>query len=228
MDHQPPSSRASLKAPRAPHVRFREPRNLVPGTEAELLSGGEGLFWSPAHLIGKQLENPRYIECRFEDAVVEDVDLRGLTVAESAVERLSSSHFSAPRSAWRESRVRTSRIGVAELYEAQLDAMVLTGCKLDLVNLRAAQLMDVKISDCTISELDLTAASLTRVRLTDTTVEHLVLHQAQLQDVDLRGAELHRITEVEFMRGATISPLQLELLAPVLAAQVGLVVRAAE
>lgn len=61
-----------------------------------------------------------------------------------------------------------------------------------------------------------------RLGFRNCTVETLVLTGATLKDVDLRGAELRHITGIDYLRGATVSPLQLQELAAHLAEQMGI------
>jgi uncharacterized protein YjbI with pentapeptide repeats len=93
------------------------------------------------------------------------------------------------------------------------------------MNLRGSRLQDVAFTDCTIDELDLGQSRITRFAATGTRISHLVVEQATLQHVDLRGAELEGLAGLSALRGATISSLQLQQLAPLLAADRGISVR---
>jgi uncharacterized protein YjbI with pentapeptide repeats len=100
----------------------------------------------------------------------------------------------------------------------------LVGCKLSFVNLRGAELVDVDLTDCIVEELDLVNVVARRVRLSGTRVGQLNVQHGELHDVDLRGATFESIDGLLSLRGSTISPEQLTLLAPLLADQVGLTV----
>lgn len=60
------------------------------------------------------------------------------------------------------------------------------------------------------------------MRISNTKIAQLDVQRAQLTDVDLRGADLSSITGLTELRGATISPQQLTLLAPLFAHEMGL------
>jgi hypothetical protein len=62
------------------------------------------------------------------------------------------------------------------------------------------------------------------VSLAGCRIGQLTLTDARLEDVDLRGAELAVLTGLDGLRGAVVDQEQLTLLAPLLAAHLGLVV----
>ncbi|MDN6331632.1 MAG: pentapeptide repeat-containing protein, partial [Micrococcaceae bacterium] len=115
-----------------------------------------------------------------------------------------------------------TRIGSAELHGAGLRSVLFDGGKLDLVNLRGAKLKDVLFRSMIIDELDLGAVQAERVAFQDCRIGMLSLHGAKLKDVDLRGAALAGLSGVGGLRGATVGELQLQDLAPLLAAEAGL------
>ena len=80
----------------------------------------------------------------------------------------------------------------------------------------------VALTDCQVGELDLMGATLRRVALDGTRVGSLELHEADLADVDLRRTTLETIGSPRQLAGATISPDQLVLLGPLLAADLGI------
>lgn len=158
---------------------------------------------------------------RFEDVSADDTDLKGARLHEVELERVNLPVVRAARGQWRDVKVN-GRLGSLEAYEAQWKSVHFVGCKLSFINLRGAELMDVAFTDCVIDELDLISASARRVRFENTRVGSLNVRQAKLQDVDLRGATLAAIDGLTDLRGATISHDQLVMIAPLLAASIGL------
>lgn len=77
---------------------------------------------------------------------------------------------------------------------------------------------------CQIGDLDLTGAAARRVEFRSCTIQTLVLSAAKLTDVDFRGADFPHVTGLQYLRGATVSSVQLEALAPHLAAHMGILV----
>jgi uncharacterized protein YjbI with pentapeptide repeats len=75
-----------------------------------------------------------------------------------------------------------------------------------------------------LGDLDLRAASVTRLALPGCRIGTLSIAGATLADADLRGAELAGVDGAEHLRGAIVDGVQLERLAPLLAAAIGLVV----
>lgn len=150
--------------------------------------------------------------------------LRGATFAECLASELHAPVLSAPFSRWRDVHVDRSRLGSVEIYEAELRGVRLDGCKLDFVNLRNASVTDVLLADCLIEELDLGGAVVQRLELQNCRIGTLNVGGARLTDVDLRSSDFHAVQGLEGLRGATVDDAQLSLLAPLLAAHLGLVV----
>jgi uncharacterized protein YjbI with pentapeptide repeats len=217
----PRSTRGTTAAPR---LSLREPRNLTGVAEPELLDGDrrEGESYERLTLDGEDLSGITFQECLLRGVSLNETGLRGARFVECSFEDLFAPVFRAPRSSWRETSLRSTRWGSAELYDARIDAVHLDGGKLDHVNLRSATLTDVLVTGCLIGELDLTGARATRVALQDCTVGTLVLDGATCRDVDLRTSSFRAINGLEGLRGTTIDEYQLQLLAPFLAEHVGL------
>ena len=130
----------------------------------------------------------------------------------------------AARTALRDVELGNPRLGSAELYESGWQSVRIDGGKLDYVNLRGSKLTDVQISDCIIGELDLGSCTATRVALKNCTIGALDLSGARLRDFDLRGTDFRTISGLDSLSGLVIDDYQLTLLAPLLAAQLGIVV----
>ncbi|GAA5154608.1 pentapeptide repeat-containing protein [Nocardioides marinquilinus] len=174
-----------------------------------------------------ELASARLDTVAVEALRAETLDLRGARLGDVVLGRLDVTTLRAARGRWRGVRV-SGRLGVLEAYESELQSVRLVGCRLGYVNLRSAELTDVVLTDCVVDELDLGSAVLRRVALERTRVAGLDVQHAELHDVDLRGAELSTVAGLEGLRGATVSEQQLTLLAPLLAAAIGLHVVPAE
>jgi uncharacterized protein YjbI with pentapeptide repeats len=177
-----------------------------------------------AELGGLDLTGITFRECEFSGVSLNETKLRGATFSECIATDLHAPVFSAPRSMWRDVRIEHSRLGSVEVYEATMRSVQIDGSKLDFVNLRNATLTDVLLSNCIIDELDLSSASVQRLELSNCRIGTLEVGNARLKDVDLRSSDFSRVHGVEGLRGATIDDAQLSLLAPILAAHLGIVV----
>jgi uncharacterized protein YjbI with pentapeptide repeats len=162
--------------------------------------------------------------CRFDGLELATWAFRGTRVVESVFAGANIPVASGARSDWRDVEIRDSRFGSVEAYDTAWRGIRFTRCKLGYVNLRAAELLDVAFVDCTIDEIDLLDASARRVAFEATRITTLNASGARLTDVDLRGADLGQVVGMAGLRGATISPEQLQLMAPALADLAGLVV----
>jgi len=173
---------------------------------------------------GLELGGTVFSECLFEGASFNEAQLRGASFRDSILGELYAPVFRGARSTWREVEFRNPRLGSAELYESGWQSVRIDGGKVDFLNLRGAKLTDVLISGCIINELDLGAATATRVKLEDCTVGSLDLAGATLKDFDIRGTEFRKISGLGSMSGLVIDEYQLGLLAPLIAAHLGVTV----
>jgi len=172
-----------------------------------------------------ELESGDTVEaCRFDGLDLGTWALRGAHVLESVFTAANVPVVSAARGGWRDVEVRDSRFGSVEAYDAAWRGIRFSRCKLGYVNLRGAELLDVAFVDCTIDEIDLLDASARRVAFESTRLATMNASGARLTDVDLRGADIGQVVGLSGLRGATISPEQLNLMAPALADLAGLVV----
>ena len=217
----PRTAASGVAAPRLTPVRLE---NLTDVAEPDFQRGGryDGARYSRVAADGLDLGGADFIDCEFQGAAFNEAQLRGSTFRDCILEELYAPVFLAARSTWREVEIRNARLGSAELYESGWQSVRINGGKLDFLNLRGAKLTDVLISDCIINELDLGSAIGTRVALKNCTIGSLDFAGAKLQDFDIRGTELRGISGLGSLGGVVIDDVQLALLAPLLAAHVGL------
>ncbi|ROQ39450.1 uncharacterized protein YjbI with pentapeptide repeats [Frondihabitans sp. PhB188] len=185
--------------------------------DAERFTGGD--------LTEYDLEGSRFSECVFEQLTLTGARLRGSRFTESVLVESFAPELKASRTYWRAVRFDRPRWGSAELFDSELESVRISGGKIDYLNLRSSKLTDVVIENCSITELDLGGVSATRVALLDCRIGTLDVTGARLSSVDLRGATFDRIDGVDDLGGAVIDDLQLQLLAPILAARIGVLVR---
>ncbi|MBO0896870.1 pentapeptide repeat-containing protein [Arthrobacter sp. zg-ZUI10] len=182
----------------------------------------EGLRFDGVSFDGADLQGSTFLECEFSAVTMTDTALRGARFLECRSSGLYAPVFRAPRSTFRDVVLEGSRLGSAELYDNGWNSVHVDGGKLDYVNLRNSKLTDVLFTGCTIEELDLDGVHATRTAFRDCRIGALSLTGAVLQDVDLRSTELRSITYLAGLHGATIDDGQLMMLAPLLAANIGL------
>ncbi|MBD8702675.1 pentapeptide repeat-containing protein [Frigoribacterium sp. CFBP 13712] len=177
-----------------------------------------------ADLTDRDLEGTSFSECVFESPRLGAARLRGARFVESVLSDSFAPELAASRSTWHDVRVERPRWGSAELFDADLRSVRIVGGKIDYLNLRGARLTDVVIEGCSIGELDLGGVTALRVALVDCRVGTLDVTRASLAHTDLRTTSFSRIDGLAGLSGATIDDDQLSMLAPVLAAHLGLVV----
>ncbi|MBA3019871.1 pentapeptide repeat-containing protein [Propionicimonas sp.] len=177
-----------------------------------------GASFAEVHWDGRR----RLDSSRLHEVRINRWRARASTFSDSQLSQLDVVALSAPESGWRDVALIDSRIGSAELHQANLRRVAVTGCKLGYVNLRDADLADLVFTDCVIEDLDLLRAKAKRVSLAGCRIRRLELGHSRLEDFDLRGATFEDVSGLEGLRGVTISTDQLFDLAPILAGRLGL------
>jgi uncharacterized protein YjbI with pentapeptide repeats len=214
-------AKSATAAPRLDPVRLA---NLDDLDDADLLSGDhcEGRRYTNVQLDGLDLTGITFLECELLSIALNGTQLRGARFTDCRFEELYAPVFSAARSSWRDIELTRTRLGSAEVFDSALQSVHFNGGKLGYVNLRSSKLTDVLISDCIIDELDLSGARGVRVALQNCRIGTLDVTDAVLKDFDLRSSEFSMIRGVGGLKGATVDDYQLNLLAPILAEQLGI------
>lgn len=197
---------------------------LEQGDPAEVVAEAylEAQRLTDADLTGRPLQRLVVDSCEWQDVDAGEADLTDARFADTVLRRLRAPVFRAAGTSWRDVHLEQSRIGSADLREAQWRSVRVTGCKLGYLGFRGARITDVLLEDCVIDELDLGGAEATRVAFSGTTVATLDVNAARLQQVDLRGLRLSAIRGIQSLRGVRVSMDQLVELAPLLAAEHGI------
>ncbi|WP_271986052.1 pentapeptide repeat-containing protein [Pseudoclavibacter terrae] len=166
-----------------------------------------------------------FSECRIEGLTARRLLLHSGRVSECVLERVEVPVVEGQRQSFRSVSWTASRLGSADLHESDLQNVEFRDNRLGYVNLRGSTLTDVQFADCAFDEIDLGGATAKRVAFTESRTGILDVTGARLEHVDLRGLEFSTITGLEGLRGVTVTPSQLEALAPHLAAHLGIEVR---
>jgi uncharacterized protein YjbI with pentapeptide repeats len=207
----------------APRIDPVDPGRLddADGADIAAKTRNEGERYTDATLAGP-LEDVVFEDCAFDGVVVDGAGLRRARLITVVLDRLAAAELAAPYSFWRDVRISGSRIGAAELFDADWDSVTVERSKLDFANLRGARLTDVVFEGCQLGELDLGGVTAQRVAFRDCRIGTLDVTGAHLVDVDLRTSELRALRGIDGLAGATIDTPQLAELAPLLAEAAGL------
>ena len=215
---------AAPASPRPPVLTAPDLGRLRDGEADELAAGEmvEDLDLVDADLSGGDLSALTLLNCRFSEVFANDTDLAAARLVDCRLERLSATYLHSPRSTWRTVELIDSRIGAWELYDADVESLLIENCRLGFTNLAGTTVRDLLIRATRIDELDLSGIAAQRVRFEDCQVGTLRLHGGSLSDVDLRGLEMRTVSGIGSLAGATVSSGQLSELAPLLAQHLGL------
>ncbi|KQZ84080.1 hypothetical protein ASD56_08660 [Microbacterium sp. Root166] len=161
-------------------------------------------------------------ECTVAAASVDRLDLTGATLVDVSIEELRATTVVARDARLRRVRITGGRIGTLDLATAGIDEVELRGVRIDYLSLGGAKVEDLLVADCTIVTLDMPQATLTRVRFENTRADEVDTGGMRADSVDLRGLDAASYLNVGALRGATLSPWQVEQLARALAASHGI------
>jgi len=211
----------------APPEHLSLPR-LTPfdGDRLEPGSDHDAVDFVDLDLSGQDASDARFLECRLLRCSLDGASLRRARVIGSLLADARATSLDLSDSTWRDAEISGSRLGAVSLAGASLTGVRVRGGRFGFMNLAGAHLEDVVIEGCEIGSLGARSAQLRRVTFVDSTVSELDIAGATLSEVDLSGARLRSLIGVESLRGALIGEGQLMDLAPLLAEQLGLQIRA--
>lgn len=161
--------------------------------------------FTQTRLAGSRLRSIRLADVHVADGDLSNADVGGGQLTRVRFERCRMTGFKAA--------------------EATLEDVAFVRCKLDLASLRGAKLRRVSFEDCVLDDADLSSAEIREARFVACTLRRVVLDHARLRAVDLRGSDVEPDGDVTALRGATIDPVQLVALGPLLARGLGIDVR---
>ena len=215
---------SAAACPRTPGLTAPDLSRLRDGEADELTAGEmvEDLELVEADLSGGDLSALTLLSCRFSEVFANDTDLAAARLVDCRLERLSATYLHSLRSTWRTVELVDSRIGAWELYDADVESLLMENCRLGFTNLAGTTVRDLLIRATRIDELDLSGIDAQRVHFEDCRVGTLRLHGGSLRDVVLRGLEMRTVSGVGSLAGVTVSSGQLSELAPLLAQHLGL------
>jgi uncharacterized protein YjbI with pentapeptide repeats len=209
-----PAPRISLNAPTGltdGDVQTLEPHESY---ENERFDGGD--------LTDVDLSGVALMDCIVDEVTMTDTGLRGARFVDSLVSASFATSLVGARSSWRRVRIENARWGSAELFDAELESVIISGGKIDFLNLRGAKLTDVLIENAQITELDIASCVATRVAIHNCRIETIDFTRATCLDVDLRESSFSRVLGIQGMRGTILNDQQLAEFAPVMAGLLGI------
>lgn len=212
----------TAESPAAPRVSPPDlPDELTPATparNADLIAASVDLSGT-VDLAYASLE-----QCRVT-ADADVVDLTGSTVLDVDLPDARIASLRLRDSGIRRLRIVGGRIGTLDLSTSRVSELELTGVRIDYLNLGGAKAADIEVADCRIRTLDIPQAELTRVRFTRSMCEEVDPRGMRATDVDLRGLDAASFLDANSLRGTTLTEFQVQQLAPVIAAGLGIQIK---
>lgn len=163
-------------------------------------------------------------QCRVT-ADAEGVDLVGATLLDVELSAPRIASLTMRDATVRRLRISGGRIGTLDLSSARIAELELVDVRIDYLTFGGARGEDIQLTGCTLRSLDMPQAELTRVRFENCRADEVDPRGMRATHVDLRGLDADAYLDVNSLRGVTMSPFQVQLLAPVMAAGLGIRLR---
>lgn len=206
----------SLIAPRISRPDLPDVLGTAPPTRAADLLAVELALHGDADLAHSSLE-----QCRMS-ADAESVDLTGSTLMDVEIDAPRVASMTMRDATIRRLRIVGGRIGTLDLSSARIAELELADVRIDYLSFGGARGEDVLVRDCALRSLDMPQAELTRLRFENCRAGEVDPRGMRATHVDLRGLDAEAFLDVNSLRGVTMSPFQVQLLAPVMAAGLGI------
>lgn len=212
----------SPEAPAAPRV---SPPDLPREFEAATARRGADLLAARLDLDDTaDLAHSSLEQCTVT-ADADSVDLTGATLIDVDMTGVRIASLRMRDAGVRRVRIGGGRIGTLDLSSARIDELELRDVRIDYLNLGGVRATDIEITACSIRTIDMPQAELTRVRFTDTRSDEVDSRGMRATHVDLRGLDASAFLDANSLRGTTLTGFQVQQLAPVLAASIGIQVK---
>ena len=185
--------------------------------EQVLLTGeGVGLRAPNANVEESALERALLIEAKLEKLGLKDVVLKA---CDFSAARCSESSFL-------RAYFKGGRMAGVDFSRSTLHDVVFEDCKLDMANFRFTKLKRVRFVNCIMNETEFQVAELSEVDFESCHLEKVEFAQCKIKQVDVRTSQLYDIRSWQSLKGLIIDPTQLVMIAPELANELGIVVKA--
>jgi uncharacterized protein YjbI with pentapeptide repeats len=182
------------------------------------------VLFTGAEFDKAHMPNAHFLECAFQRVAITDGRLTRTKVRSTWMRDVRLTGTSLAEGAWVDVTVVGSSFAGVEFFGTEFHRVLFSGCKLDSVNFRAAKLTGVTFHNCVLRDVDFAGATLTQCSFAGSSLTRVDLSKVTMDGTDLRDAELGLIIDTASLRGAIISSGQLALVAPVLAAALGIVI----
>lgn len=158
-------------------------------------------------------------------ADADSIDLTGATVLDVDATDLRVPSLTLRDAGIRRLRITGGRIGTLDLSTARIDELEIRGARIDYLTLGGAQGADILVAESSIRTLDLPQAQLTRMSFDSCRTQEVDPRGLRAKDVDLRGLDVDAFLDANSLRGTTMTTFQVQQLAPVIAAGLGIEIR---
>lgn len=171
--------------------------------------------------LAEDLAHAQFEQCSLSGAA-DRVDLTGATLLDVEIRDARTPILSLKDATIRRLRIAGGRIGTLDLSGAHAAELILENARIDYLSLAAGKIQDSLIADCTLATVDLPATTITRVRFERSSADEVDTRGLRADALDLRGLDALAFLDVNSLRGTTLTPRQVELLAPVFARSAGI------
>lgn len=161
----------------------------------------------------------------FEKVLLTSAQMERISARDMWAKRSDFSAANLSNGAINRAKFDNCRMSGVDFNKTSLHDIVFSNCKLDMANFRFTHLRRVTFIDCTLLETDFLGATLHDVTFESCILEKTIFDQVKCKHVDMRSSQLNELSGWSSLSGATIDSVQLTIVAPYLAQQMGITIR---
>ncbi|WP_156759656.1 pentapeptide repeat-containing protein [Microbacterium karelineae] len=209
-----------MRAPSPPDLPARRAHSSDSGAHAEL--DATDLTWAGE----VDIAHAHLTEWVVLPATLDHVAGRGATLIDVAFDGLVCPNLDLRDASLRRVRIRGGRIGALDLQGARVADVILEDVRVDYLTVAGARLESVLLANSRIRSLDMPLATVEDTRIQGCEIGELDAREMRAKSLDLRGADIARIRNIQSLRGATVAPAQADAMAAAFADALGIRVEA--
>ncbi len=183
-------------------------------------------------LLNVAIEDADFTNVQTNSLAIDSSRLARVSLASGKIKHLNLTDVSADGimmfgavfdgSGWLRVEVSGGVLSGMAVTASNLKDVIFRKAKLDLTNFRASKLKNVMFTECNMREADFYGAKLTGVVFENCDLDGAVFDAANFENVRFPGSNLSGIKGVLSMHGVSIDAVQLVVLAPILASELGI------
>jgi uncharacterized protein YjbI with pentapeptide repeats len=172
--------------------------------EPDRLTGVDGARIAGGDLAGIRASGVTFVAARLIDVDLSRAHLRGLRLADVAVERGNLANLAAPELSLRRVAITGARLTGANWTRGTISDVLFRDCRIDLAIFTGTTFERTTFERCRLAQADFGEALLRSVRFHDCDLTEAELNGVRIDGCELHGCTLDGLVGLERLRGAAM------------------------